>query len=73
MNESTLKALSLIAAELHLNNLMTITISQGIPVDYSCASEINIQNLADHFSAYFSGGSFSPGSVLKPVIHDGNL
>ena len=44
-NEKILNALSLIAAELHIQNLMTISMSKGMSVDYSYVSEINNQIL----------------------------
>ena len=63
-NESMLKAMSLIAAELHIQNLMTISINKKIQVDFSYVSEIAVPALADHFGDYFKGGKFSPGSVV---------
>ena len=65
MNEQTLKALSLIAAELHIQNYVSIAVVKKIPPDFSYVSEIVIENLANHFKSYFEGGLFSPGSVFK--------
>ena len=64
-NEKTLKALSLIAAELHMQNLLTISIDKKMKVDFSYVSEIILPDLANHFMDYFEGGKFSPGSVFK--------
>ena len=68
MNEQTLKALSLIAAKLHIQNHISIAVIKGIKPDYSYISEIRIPELADHFRAYFEGGVFSPSSVFKVAV-----
>ena len=62
-NEKTLKAMSLIAAELNIQNYVSISISNGIKPGFKEVSETYIYNLADHFRNYFDGGAFSPGSV----------
>jgi hypothetical protein len=64
-NQETLKALSLIAAELHVQNLISIAKEKGLKVDHSYVSEIQLPNLVDHFLSYFAGGRFSPGSSFK--------
>jgi hypothetical protein len=69
--ESTLKALALIAAELHMQNLITISIGKGITPDYSYVSEILISDLSEHFVSYCKGGIFSPGSVVKIKVEVG--
>jgi len=66
MNEQTLKALSLIAAELHIQNYINITVCNGLKPKFSIVSEKLIPELADHFKAYFDGEIFSPGSVMRP-------
>lgn len=71
MNESTLKALSLIAAELHIQNHINIAVINGIKPDYSFVSEIKIPELADHFKSYFEGEAFSPGSVFGVTVERG--
>ena len=68
MDEQTLKALSLIAAELHIQNHINIAVINGIKPDYSFVSEKRIPELADHFKAYFEGGMFSPGSVFSVTV-----
>ena len=70
-NEKTLKALSLIAAELYMQNLMTISMNKGMKVDYSYVSEIKLPELANHFFAYFEGGNFSLSSVFKIKVEVG--
>jgi len=71
MNEEILKALSLIAAELHIQNHMNILAFQNIKPGLSMMSEIMIPELADHFKNYFKGEVFSPGFVTKFEIHIG--
>ena len=65
MNEQTLKALSLIAAELHIQNHISVANNKGIRIDHSIVSETMTPKLADHFMAYFEGGSFSPNSAMQ--------
>ena len=55
-NEKTLKALSLIVAELHIQNLIALAAKNKRKIDYSYVSEIKIPKLADHFLSYFEGG-----------------
>jgi hypothetical protein len=64
-DKETLKALSLIAAELHIQNLISIAQQKKFKVDHSYVSEEQIPKLVDHFLTYFTGGRFSPGSVFK--------
>jgi hypothetical protein len=64
-NKETLKALSLIAAELHIQNLISIAQQKKLKVDHSYVSEEQIPKLADHFLTYFTGERFSPGSAFK--------
>ena len=64
-NEQTLKALSLIAAELHIQNHISVAVIQGFKPTHSIVSEILIPSLADHFMRYFNGDVFSPGSVMQ--------
>ena len=68
MDEQTLKALSLIAAELHIQNYISIAVVRNIPPDFSYVSERVIEGLADHFKSYFEGGRFSPGSAFKITV-----
>ena len=72
MNESILKALSLIAAELHIQNHINIALINGIKPDYSFVSERKIPELAGHFKDYFEGGTFSPGSVFSVTVARGS-
>jgi len=65
MNEQILKALSLIAAELYLQNEISIAIDEGYRPGYSYVDEGVVDKLACHFMRYFEGGGFSPGSVAK--------
>jgi len=67
MNEKILKALSLIAAELYLQNEISIAIDEGYNPGYSYVKEDVIDRLSCHFMRYFDGGKFSPGSVAKLV------
>jgi len=64
-NKETLKALSLIAAELHIQNLISIAQQKKLKVDHSYVSEVEIPKLADHFLDFFAGGKFSPGLAFK--------
>jgi hypothetical protein len=67
--EKTLKALSLTAAELHVQNIMNVITSGGIMLDYSLTDEELIQKLADHFLACFNGDSLSLMNILRPVVN----
>ena len=69
-NEKTLKALSLIAAELHIQNHISVAVQKGFIVDYSYVSETQLEKLANHFRHYFNGGVFSPGlsGGPQPII-----
>jgi len=69
--EKTLKALSLIAAELHIQNHISIAVQKKFKIDHSFVSELLIPELADHFMAYFNGGVFSPGSVMRLKVTAG--
>jgi hypothetical protein len=61
-NEPELKALALIAAELHIHNYISIADkTKRLKLDFSYLSEENIPKLVDHFIGYFKGGRFSPG------------
>ena len=71
-NEKTLKALSLIAAELHIQNHISIAVVRGFKPKHSIVSEILIPKLADHFRAYFDGGVFAPGSVMPTDVITGD-
>jgi len=64
-NKETLKALSLIAAELHIQNLISIAKQKKLKVDHSYVSEDEIPKLVDHFLAYLTGEKFSPGLNFK--------
>ncbi len=68
MDEKVLKALSLVAAELHIQNHISITLCNGHKQGYSYVSEIWIQNLANHFRDWSGGAVFSPGLVSKTSI-----
>jgi hypothetical protein len=59
-NQETLKALSLIAAELHIQNLISIAKEKKLKVDHSYVSEVEIPKLVDHFLGYFAGERFNP-------------
>jgi ABC-type long-subunit fatty acid transport system fused permease/ATPase subunit len=64
-NEQVLKALSLIAAELYIQNEISIAINSGYEPGYEYVKEKTKENLAAHFKAYFEGGGFFPGSITK--------
>jgi len=64
-NEETLKALALIAAELHIQNLISISKEKKFRIDYSYVSVEEIPKLVDQFMAYFAGGMFSENSKFK--------
>jgi hypothetical protein len=64
-HESTRKALALIAAELHIQNQISIAIDSGFNPGYPYASDETIKKLADHFQSFFEGGGFFPGSSIK--------
>ena len=64
-NEKTLKALSQIAAELHIQNWINISVANKRIPKYSTVSEELIPKLAEHLNNYFEGGSFSPGLVTQ--------
>jgi hypothetical protein len=66
MTEQTLRALSLIAAELHLQNLMTAEISNDKKLADSFTSVETITGLADSFRRYLSDGELSFENV-KPT------
>ena len=68
MNESTMKALSLIAAEMHIQNCISIAVTNKIQPDFSYVSEKVIGDLANHLKSYFEGGRFSPGSVVEIIV-----
>jgi len=67
-NQETLKALSLIAAELHIQNHVIIAQANGLIPEYANMSEKLIPKLADHFQNYFKGGLFAPGSVMPVKV-----
>jgi hypothetical protein len=67
MNEQTLRALSPIAAELHLQNVMTVRISNNKKLADSFTSAETIKGLATSFSRYFSEGELSFDNV-KPTV-----
>jgi hypothetical protein len=69
--EKTLKALSLTAAELHIQNHITLAAYNGLVPEFANVSEILIPKLADHFRDYFGGGTFSPGSVMPVMMKVG--
>jgi len=64
-NKSTLKALSLIAAELYIQNEISIAIDEGYNPGYPYVADEMIDRIASHFKNYFEGGDFFPGSVAK--------
>jgi hypothetical protein len=64
-NESILKALSLIAAELYIQNEISIAIDEGYSPGYPYVADEKVGKIAHHFKNYFEGGGFSPGSVAK--------
>jgi len=64
-NESILRALSLIAAELYIQNEISIAIDEGYNPGYPYVADKTIDKLASHFKNYFEGGGFFPGSVAK--------
>jgi len=64
-NEKILRALSLIAAELYIQNEITIAIDEGFRPGYPYVKEETIDRLCNHFVNYFEGGGFFPGSVAK--------
>jgi hypothetical protein len=67
MNEQTLRALSLIAAELHLQNVMTVRISNNKKLADSFTSAETIKGLATSFNRYFSEGELSFENVKLTV------
>jgi hypothetical protein len=64
-NESTLKALSMIAAELYIQNHISIAIDEGYEPGYPYVDDEITEKLASHFKNYFEGEGFFPGSVAK--------
>jgi len=64
-NESILKALSLIAAELHIQNEISIAIDEGYSPGYPYVTDNTVGKLASHFKSYFEGGGLSPGAIAK--------
>jgi len=66
-NENILKALSLVAAELHIQNLVSISKEEKLKVDFSLLSVENIPKLAEHFFEYFKGEKFNPYEYVKPI------
>jgi hypothetical protein len=66
-NEKILKALALIAAELHIQNYNFLAARNGFETGFANISEILIPNMADHFRAYFDGEPFSTGSFVSVV------
>jgi hypothetical protein len=67
MNEQTLRALSLIAAELHLQNLMTVGTSNNQKFTDSFTSAETIKGLAASFGRYFAEGELSFETVKLTV------
>jgi len=67
--EKTLKALSLIAAELHIQNIMDVIKSGGIIPNYSLTDEKFLEKIADHFLACFNGDNLSLMNILRPVVN----
>jgi hypothetical protein len=63
-NEKILRGLSLIAAELHIQNYISVAAQEGAKVDRSFVSENLIEEIADYFKGYFGGEIFSPGAVM---------
>jgi hypothetical protein len=64
-NENILKALSLIAAELYIQNEISIAIDEGYRPGYPYVSDKTVEKIASHFKNYFEGGGFSPGTIAK--------
>jgi hypothetical protein len=64
-NKESLKAMALIAAELHIQNLISIAKEQKLEVGCFYVSAVEIPKLVDHFLAYFEGGRFNPLGSFK--------
>jgi len=65
--DQILKALSLIAAELHIQNIVSISKEEKLKVDFSLMSVKEIPKLVDHFIGYFKGEQFDPSKYIKPI------
>ena len=64
-NEKTLKALALIAAELYVQNEISLAVlNEHIP-GYPYHDEKTMEKITNHFYNYFEGGSYHPGSIAK--------
>jgi len=71
MTEETKKAMALIAAELHIQNQISIMAFQGMKPAFSMMSEKPIPKLAEHFKCYIEGDIFSPGLISKFEMQTG--
>ena len=65
--DQILKALSLIAAELHIQNIVSISKEEKLKVDFSLLSVEKTPELVEHFLEYFKGEQFNPFKKLKPI------
>jgi hypothetical protein len=69
MNEQMSRALALIAAELHLQNQMTVLIDDHKKLDVaSFSSSKTVKRFADHFQSYFETGVFPDDSIVKLTV-----
>jgi len=65
--DQILNALSLIAAELHIQNIVSISKEKKLKVDFSLMSIGDTPKLVDHFLEYFKGERFNPFEYVKQI------
>jgi len=65
--DQILRALLLIAAELHIQNIVNISKEEKLKVDFSLMSIEDTPKLVDHFLEYFKGERFNPFEYVKPI------